>query len=318
MKLLKGLQSIEEYKGGTVATIGNFDGVHKGHQALLHSLRMEANKLGLPLVVIIFEPQPGEFFQGAKAPARISSLREKLQVLKSAKVDYVCCLKFNSTLSSMDPTEFAARLFSTFNPSLLMIGKDFRFGRDRLGDVSLLEKLAIPYDSQLHIFPDHTFASERVSSTNVRRALEAGNLQHAHDLLGRTYSMCGRVVKGKGMGRQWGIPTVNLNLHRLTLPLKGVLAVRLKRSSGQILWGVANLGTRPTVDGTKNILEVHLFDFDESLYGEIVQVFFKYKLRDEQKFASVEALIQQIHIDIQTAKEWIHAEIVQQRDFTTN
>jgi riboflavin kinase/FMN adenylyltransferase len=315
MKLFKGFRPIDEFKGGTVATIGNFDGVHRGHQALLYALRIEADKLGLPLVVILFEPQPGEFFHNDKAPARISSLREKLHALRKAKVDYVYCFKFDNALSTMDAFVFAERIYSHFNLAVLMVGKDFRFGRNRLGDVQLLTELAFHRGAKVKIFPDFVIGLERVSSTSIRRALEEGKLEQAREFLGCNYSMCGRVVGGKGVGKQWGIPTANLNMHRLRLPLKGVFAVHARRSNGEVLSGVANLGTRPTVDGTKKILEIHLFDFDEILYGEILQVFFRYKLRDEIKFKSVEDLIKQIHTDINVAKEWLQATNIKERDF---
>jgi riboflavin kinase/FMN adenylyltransferase len=172
-----------------------------------------------------------------------------------------------------------------------------------MGNVTLLTELAEPYECKIQVFPDYAIAQDRVSSTRIRQALQAGELQQVEKLLGRPYSMCGRVMRGKGLGKQWGIPTANLNLNRLNLPLKGVFAVDVQRMNGERRSGVANIGTRPTVDGSKNILEIHLFEFEDSLYGEMLQVFFNYKLRDEVKFSSVDALIQQIHLDISMAKE---------------
>ncbi len=185
----------------------------------------------------------------------------------------------------------------------LVIGRDFRFGHARQGDVALLEELGQRVGCLVQTFPDFTIEEERVSSTKIRHALLQGQLEQATVLLGRTFSLCGRVIKGDGRGKQWGIPTANLGMHRLTLPLKGVFCVQVCRSTGELLKGVANIGSRPTVDGTKNILEIHLFDFNESLYGEMLQVFFLHKLRDEIKFSSVDALIQQIQDDVVAAKE---------------
>jgi riboflavin kinase/FMN adenylyltransferase len=303
MKLLHGLTNFPDFAKGTVTTIGNFDGVHLGHQALLKTLRAEASRLQLPLVVLLFEPQPAEYFRPEQAPARLTSLREKLAVLKFSKVDYVYCLKFDEALALMSAETFAENyFFSLLNSKFLLIGEDFRFGQGRLGDVSLLQKLGANHGCTVQTFPDFSINNKRVSSTKIRDALAPGELQTASELLGRTFSLCGRVVKGDGRGRQWGIPTANLSMHRLMLPLKGVFCVQVGRTKGKLLNGVANLGSRPTVDGSKNILEIHLFDFDESLYGEMLQVFFLHKLRDEVKFSSVDALIAQIHDDVARAK----------------
>lgn len=186
----------------------------------------------------------------------------------------------------------------------LLVGEDFRFGRQRQGDIHLIEKVAKDYGAWIETFPDVSIEGERVSSTKIRTALANDDLAQVSLLLGRDYSLCGRVIRGDGRGRQWGIPTANLSTHRLALPLKGVFCIQVKRKN---VWltGVANLGSRPTLDGTKNVLEVHLFDFDESLYGEILQVFFLHKLRDEIKFPSVDALIKQIHDDINAARVFL-------------
>ncbi|MBA2709814.1 MAG: bifunctional riboflavin kinase/FAD synthetase [Tatlockia sp.] len=303
MKLLRGLRNFPDFTRGTVTTIGNFDGVHLGHQALLKTLRAEASLLEMPTVVLLFEPQPAEYLRPEQSPARLTTLREKLAVLKNCQVDYVICLKFNEKLALMSAQDFAEHyFFSTLNSKFLLIGEDFRFGKGRLGDVSLLTQLGTNHDCKVQTFPDFSIKTNRVSSTKTRDALGQGDLEAASQLLGRTFSLCGRVVKGDGRGRQWGIPTANLSMQRLKLPLKGVFCVQVKRNGGKLLNGIANLGTRPTVDGSKNILEIHLFDFDESLYGEMLQVFFLHKLRDEVKFSSVDALIDQIHIDVASAR----------------
>ncbi|KTC84127.1 bifunctional riboflavin kinase/FAD synthetase [Legionella brunensis] len=307
MKLLRGLDNISCFSQGTVATIGNFDGVHRGHQALLTKLLTHANRLQLPSVVLLFEPQPGEFFHKQQSPARLSSLREKLEVFKHYNIDYVCCLKFNKELALMAAEDFARHyFFSLLQIKYLLVGEDFRFGQQRKGDVHLIREMGKEQDCCVETFPDVALESERISSTKIREALAKGDLNRASILLGRTFTLCGRVIRGDGRGRQWGIPTANLSMHRLSLPLKGVFCVQIERNG---LWftGVANLGSRPTVDGTKNVLEIHLFDFDENLYGEMLQVFFLHKLRDEIKFSSIDALIKQIHDDVNAAKAYFCA-----------
>lgn len=303
MKLLRDPFYHPLFAAGSVVTIGNFDGVHLGHQALFSQLTAEARKRDLPSVVILFEPQPGEFFNKNQAPARLTRLREKLVILKKCKVDYVYCLRFNNILADMNPRFFIEHyFFSLLQAHYILVGADFHFGKQRQGDVKLLTEIAAERHCKAAIFPDFHVAGGRVSSTKIRQLLAQGQLTEASALLGRSFSISGRVKKGDGRGRQWGVPTANLSVQRLSLPLKGVYCVQLRRPSGQLLKGVANLGSRPTVDGSKMVLEVHLFDFDENLYGEMVQVFFLHKLRDENKFSSVDELIAQIHDDVATAK----------------
>ncbi|MCW8400198.1 bifunctional riboflavin kinase/FAD synthetase [Legionella sp. PATHC038] len=305
MKLLRGIQHFSAFDKGVVATIGNFDGVHLGHQNLLKTLRNKANHLKLPLVLILFEPQPREYFQQEKAPARLSSLREKLDVLRSCQIDYVYCIKFDNALAQTTATDFVRTyLFSILNVKHLLIGEDFRFGKNREGDVSLLMKLGAEQACDVSIYSNFCINEDRISSTRIRMALQHGDMNTAAKYLGRLYSICGRVLHGDGRGRQWGIPTANLALHRTALPLQGVFVVQVRIAS-KIVYGVANVGRRPTVDGSKNILEVHLFDFEQSIYGELLQVFFLHKLRDEVKFTSVDALIAQIYDDIAAAKEFL-------------
>lgn len=305
MKLLRAIPHLSVFNEGVIATIGNFDGVHLGHQNLLNTLRKKANSLKLPLVVILFEPQPREYFQKDKAPARLSSLREKLTVLRACGVDYVYCLRFNEAVAQTSATDFARHyLFSLLRVTHLLVGDDFRFGKGREGDVRLLQQLGSEYACEVSTYSDFCINSERISSTKIRNALEQGQLEIAANYLGRPYSICGRVMHGAARGRQWGIPTANLGLRRLSVPLQGVFAVRVQVTS-QTLYGVANIGKRPTIDGTKSILEVHLFDFDQSIYGELMQVFFLHKLRNEVKFTSVDALIAQIEDDIVVAKSFV-------------
>lgn len=306
MKLLRGLQQITELNAGSVATIGNFDGVHRGHQALLESLREHASRMQLPMLVILFEPQPGEYFNKQTAPARLYRLREKLNALRQLGVDYVYCLKFGAQLATMLPEDFAEQfIFSRLNIKHLLLGGDFRFGRERSGDLILLKEIGHKWGAVVDTCPNFCVNDERVSSTQIRHALQLGELNRAQALLGRAYSLCGRVMHGQGIGRKWGVPTANLSVHRGTLPLSGVFCVSVKRQGKPLLAGVANMGRRPTIDGSKNVLEVHIFDFNESLYGEILEVFFLHKLREEIKFSSVDALIAQIHADVAAARDHI-------------
>jgi len=306
MKLLRSVQYLADFEKGVVATIGNFDGVHLGHQSLIKALRAKADKMNLPLVLILFEPQSREYFQKDNAPARLSSLREKLDILRQCEVDFVYCVKFDSTLAMTTASEFAGdHLFSALKVKYLLVGEDFQFGKSREGNISLLRTLGAEYGCEVDTYHDFCIKNERVSSTKIRQALQDSNLDLVAKFLGRTFSLCGRVIRGDGRGRQWGIPTANLSLHRLSLPLHGVFVVQVNLGS-KIVHGVANIGKRPTVDGTKNILEIHLFDFDDSIYGELLQVFFLHKLRDEVKFTSVDALIAQIHNDIAAAKVFLN------------
>ncbi|KGP64172.1 FMN adenylyltransferase [Legionella norrlandica] len=305
MKLLRGSNHFALFDKGAVATIGNFDGVHIGHQHLIKALRVKADKLQLPLVVILFEPQPREYFHKNNAPPRLSSLREKIDILRQCQVDYVYCIKFDENLAQSTASFFARHyLLEGLKIRYLLVGQDFRFGKDRKGDVELLKTLGANYSCEVDVYPDFFIGNEKVSSTKIREALQRGELPQAAKFLGRPYSMCGRVIKGDGRGRQWGIPTANLGMHRLSVPLQGVYVVQVHIHS-KMVTGVANIGTRPTVEGTQNILEVHLFDFNESIYGELLQVIFLHKLRDEVKFTSVDALITQINRDITEAKAFL-------------
>ena len=311
MKLLRSTEKIPEFSKGTVVTIGNFDGVHLGHQALLSQLKTESLKRQLPLVVVLFEPQPNEFFLKDKAPARLSTLREKIKAFASCGVDYVVCLRFNQTLAHMPAQQFAETyFFFRLHCRYLLIGNDFQFGYQRQGNITLLRAIAESNNCLIEIFSDILINNRRISSTKVREALFHGELEEARKLLGRSYSMSGRVVRGNGQGRQWGIPTANLALSKRILPLKGVYCVEVQRENGACFNGVANVGCRPTLDGSKNVLEVHLFDCNDSLYQERLQINFLHKLRDEQKFDSKEQLIKQIYQDVTEAKAYFSARSV--------
>ncbi|MEN8216047.1 MAG: bifunctional riboflavin kinase/FAD synthetase [Pseudomonadota bacterium] len=301
MELIRNLSQLRPRHQGCVATIGNFDGVHLGHQAVLQQLTAKAKKLQLPTLVIIFEPQPMEFFAPDKAPARLTRLREKLIVMRRYGVDRVLCLHFNASFAALSAEAFIQQILG-LGIRHLVIGDDFRFGQKRQGDFATLQQVGKQYGFTIE--SQHTFilGNQRVSSTRVRQALMQGDLDAARELLDRPYTMCGRVRYGQQMGRTIGFPTANIFLHRQVSPLNGVFAVTLHGVTEKPLAGVANLGTRPTINGSQLLLEVHLFDFQRTIYGHYVEVEFVRKLRDEQRFASIEALKQQIEKDVRLAR----------------
>ncbi|WP_439503724.1 bifunctional riboflavin kinase/FAD synthetase [Methylophaga sp.] len=305
-KIIRGLYNLPDPAQGCVATIGNFDGVHLGHQAVLTQLAMKADMLNLPAVVITFEPQPFEYFVPEKAPARLSRFREKVEALRAYSIQKLCVLRFNRQLAEMQAETFIQKLLvEGLNVRYLVVGDDFRFGKDRQGDFALLQQVGKQHGFQ--VVNMHTFAIDdmRVSSTRIREALQDGDLAVAEKLLGRPYRMSGRVAHGDKRGRKMGYPTANIHLHRAKVPLNGVYAVQLYGIDEEPVNGVANIGVRPTISGSdKALLEVHLFDFKRDIYGEHVQVYFLKKLREEQKFASLEQLIEQIHIDSAQAKSF--------------
>jgi riboflavin kinase/FMN adenylyltransferase len=307
MELIRGLHNLKPEHRGCVATIGNFDGVHLGHQAIIGQLAEQGDRMRLPTTVIIFEPQPPEYFQSAdKVPPRLMRLREKLQALRRYSVDRVLCLDFNAALAAMPPDEFIRRiLVEGLGVKYLVVGDDFRFGARRAGDFALLKRAGEQHG--FHVTPMHTFQieDERVSSTRVRSALAAGDLAAAEKLLGRPYRMCGRVAHGDKRGRTIGVPTANVHLHRVATPLKGVYVVEVFGLYDEPVAGVANIGTRPTVDGTRTLLEIHLFEFSREIYGHYININFLHKLRDEKRFSSFEELKTWIQRDIDDARQWL-------------
>ena len=309
-----------------MVTIGSFDGVHLGHQAILRQVRQQAARLGLPAVVMIFEPQPHEFFAGEKAPARLMRLRDKILALFAEGIDRVCCLPFNDALSQLTATDFIQRiLLAGLGTRCLVIGDDFHFGNARTGNVDLLQAAGRQHNFQVMDNRTLLLGGERVSSTRIRELLWQNAFDQAAKLLGRPYSISGKVVKGKQLGRQLGAPTANIHLHRYRSPLSGVFAVTARVENGQ--WqngqwesgapkkserenaepmeGVANVGIRPTVGGDdKPLLEVHLFDRDIDLYQQTLVVEFKHKLREEKRFSSLEELTHNIHRDMRQARNF--------------
>jgi riboflavin kinase/FMN adenylyltransferase len=309
-KIIRGLHNLPNDPQGCVATIGNFDGIHLGHQAVLNQLALKGDLLGLPAVVITFEPQPNEFFVPEHAPARLCRLREKVEALRSYSIQQLCVLRFNTQLASMTAEQFIKTLLvDGLNVRYLVVGDDFKFGKDRQGDFALLQQAGAEFGFQ--VVNMHTFAIEhqRVSSTRIRQALAEGDLQLTEQLLGRPFRLSGRVAHGDKRGRTMGFPTANIHLHRCKVPLSGVYAVQLFGIEGEPIQGVANVGVRPTVGADKALLEVHLFDFNREIYGEHVQIHFLHKLRDEKKFDGLPSLIEQIQLDTQQAKRYFSQEL---------
>lgn len=302
MKFIRGIKSLFQNNQACVATIGNFDGLHLGHQKIIGQLKQKAIELQLPLTVISFEPLPAEYFT-AEPPMRIYPLRDKVRILGSLGVDNFLCLKFDSLLANMLPTEFIMDiLINNLDVKHLAVGDDFRFGKKRQGDFTLLKELGQQNDMQVVQTATVVQQDERVSSTRIREALQIGDITTANKLLGHSYQLSGRVRAGDKRGRTIGFPTLNLKLPEHIAPHRGVYAVRVHGLIELPLDGVANLGTRPTVNGTENRLETHLFDFDGDVYGEYICVELIDFIRAEQRFENFEILKQQINKDVITAK----------------
>jgi riboflavin kinase / FMN adenylyltransferase len=290
---------------GCVATIGNFDGLHQGHQRVIQSLIKLGQQLNLPTCVILFEPHPQEFFNQSKAPARLMRLREKIKCLQFLGIDRVLCLRFNKHLAACSAKEFVKKiLVDKLGIKGLIIGDDFRFGKGRQGDFTLLKKLGKEYKFNVFSSPTVLFDNERIGSSRVRNAVWQADFKLAKLLLGRAFRLSGRVIYGDQRGHLLGFPTANIGLHRQTPPLQGVFIVNVYGLSKKLLAGVANSGKRPTLGGSKNLLEVHLFDFDQNIYGRYIEVEFLKKIRNEKKFDNLEALKQQITKDIAIAKDY--------------
>lgn len=303
---IRGLHNLRPSHRGCVATIGSFDGVHLGHQAILQQLQQVANACKLPSVVIIFEPQPHEFFAGDKAPARLMRLREKVQALLAAGVNRVLCLQFNGALRRLSAEAFVEKvLIEGLGIKHLVVGDDFRFGCDRRGDFALLRTIGSQRGFSVTDTVTLEVGGERVSSTRIRQLLEQGDFASAEQLLGKPYSINGRIAYGQQLGRKLGVPTANVHLRRYRSPLHGVFTVTVKFADGSVYKGVANVGVRPTVTGDKKpLLEVHLFDFSRMAYGAMIDVTFHTKLRDEKKFNSLDELQTQLQMDIAQAKQF--------------
>ncbi|MCK5361219.1 MAG: bifunctional riboflavin kinase/FAD synthetase [Gammaproteobacteria bacterium] len=308
MKIYRDLSDIPQPFENACVTIGNFDGVHLGHQAVLGQLVEKGAAMKLPTTLISFEPTPAEYFSQDKAPARLTTFREKFITLKRFAIDRLLVLPFNQRMASMSAEDFInSTLIEGLDIRYLVVGDDFRFGQDRTGDFELLEKTGKENNFTVVSMPSFRIDDERVSSSGIRSALADGDFNRAERLLGRPYHMAGKVAHGDKRGRQWGFPTANINMKRKVIPLRGIFAVEVFGLDHEPVFGVANLGTRPTVGGMRTLLEVHLFDFDEEIYGRRINVLFRHKIREEVRFDSFDELKAQIALDVISAREYFSA-----------
>lgn len=302
MKFINDLKSLKNSQQPCVATIGNFDGLHLGHQTILANLKLKAEAFNLPLTVISFEPLPTEYFMH-EPPARIYPLRDKVKMLASLGVDNFLCLKFNATLASTDPTDFIKNiLIHSLKVQYLSVGDDFRFGYKRGGGFNLLQTVGEIHGMIVEDTKTQIQEGQRISSTRVRQALGKGDIQTANSLLGHQYQLSGRIRHGDKRGRTISFPTLNMKVPKLIAPQRGVYAVTIHGLSDEPLKGVSNLGMRPTVNGTENRLETHVFNFNSDVYGKYICVELKEYIRGEHQFDNIEALKEQINIDAQKAK----------------
>jgi riboflavin kinase/FMN adenylyltransferase len=294
---------------GSVATIGSYDGLHLGHRKLLDTVLGLAKNADLPSIIMSFEPTPGEFFAAGRPPARLMRFREKFDALATAGVDVFFCPRFDAQMRGMAPDAFIRRLLiHAMNIRHLVIGDDFRFAERRQGTVDQLRRAGRALGFEVHQQPSVILDGERVSSTAIREVLWRGEVGRATRLLGRHYGMSGKVVRGDNLGRKLGFPTANVDLRRRQSPVMGIFAARVRGLGEAPLNAVASVGTRPTFGGTKPLLEVHIFDFDEQIYGRYIHVDFIARLRNEEKFEDEQALIEQMHRDAQRARELLSEE----------
>jgi riboflavin kinase/FMN adenylyltransferase len=313
MRLIRGLTNLKRFSqqpeaplaNGCVATIGNFDGVHLGHQTIIDQVREKAVELGVPSVVMVFEPQPREFFQGIDAPPRLMPFRQKFEALLRSGIDIVLCLRFDENFRGYSGMGFIEDvLIDGLGVHHLVVGDDFRFGCDRAGDFALLRSVGKERGFSVENTRTVEVAGDRVSSTRIRQVLGENRLEDAEALLGHSYRIRGRVVYGQQLGRQIGAPTANVLLPRMPA-LRGVYVTFVTLADGRVLDGVANIGLRPTVDGRQPSLEVHLLDYTGTLYGQRIDVVFRHFLRGEVKFDSVDDLKHQIARDFEDARAWL-------------
>ncbi len=312
MKLVRLSSARNSWPGARALTVGGFDGLHFGHQELIRNARSAAQRLGVPASLLSFEPLPREFFQRARAPARLTNFRERWRLLQSLGLDEFLVIRFDAGMAQMSALDFM-QLLSRVGARHITVGHDFRFGHGGAGDAAMLVQHGPPLGFTADIVAPVLLAGERVGSRMVREALASGDLAGAQRMLQRAYSMRGRVRRGAQLGRTLGFPTANLAMHRRALPFSGIFAVRVHAPAASVAaqpvaalngWpGVASLGTRPQVNGVEPLLEVHLFDFSADLYGREIEVEFVARLRDEQRFESLAELTAQMHLDAAAARQ---------------
>ena len=307
MELIRGRHNLRPHHRGCAVTIGAFDGVHLGHQSVLTHLRQQAKSLEVPTTVVTFEPLPREYLRPLEAPPRITTLRDKWPLLAECGVDRVLCLPFNESLRQLSAREFVEEVFvSGLGVRYLAFGDDFRFGNRREGDLDYVRALADEFGYAVAPTPTLKLGDDRVSSTRIRAALAEADFELAAQLLGRPFELAGRVLHGQKLGRQLDAPTANIALHRIRSPLQGVYAVRVCGGGLEEAPGVANVGVKPTIgESLEATLEVHVLEGSPDLYGERLTVRFRHKLRDEQKFPSLDALKAGIAADKANARTWL-------------
>lgn len=304
--LIKGFSNLTNRHRPSVVSIGNYDGVHLGHQHVVKTLLAKSNELGVPSTVITFEPLAKEFFR-PESVLRLTSLEQRANQLVELGVDQVLCIDFTQEFANYSPLGFVEEiLIDGLGVEYLCVGDDFRFGKDRAGDFKFLQEIGQQRGFSVAAHETFQLNGERVSSGRVRQALTNNDFALAEQLLGRSYTIQGKVSQGQQLGRTINFPTANIELGDYKLVVNGVFAVSCQlNNSDVVVQGVANIGKRPTVDGQQNRLEVHLFDFNQDIYGQDIDVRLLRKIRDEQKFDSVDDLQRQIQLDVQSAKEYL-------------
>ncbi len=307
MQLIRGLYNLTRPLRASAVTIGNFDGVHRGHQQVISQLKRVAQHASLPTVVIIFEPQPIEYLAPDKAPKRLARFREKITYLNAQQINFLLCLRFDAKLASLSAEAFVQQiLLESLNTRHLVIGDDFHFGKNRQGNFQFLQQHCERFGFEVGETETLLIDGARVSSTRVRECIQRDDFNMAADLLGRPYSLSGKIVHGKKLGRQLGFPTINIKMGDDTLIVKGIFAVIVKGIDNRSLQGVASIGTRPTVNGVDTILEVYILDFDQDVYGYSVVVEFLHKIRNEEEFDSLEELTSWIAQDTEKVKAFFN------------
>jgi len=312
MQLIRGIHNIQSLiennnEKQCVLTIGNFDGVHLGHRRVVNALVEKAKQLNCVPSVMVFEPQPQELFSPHTAPARLTRLRDKYIYLQRLGVERLICVNFNRRFADLTAQTFIEELLvKKLKVKHLIIGDDFRFGKSRTGNYSLLQQAGKQLNFDVSDTASYKLKQCRISSTEIRKALENNELAEAERMLGRPYSIIGRVFHGDKRGRQLGFPTANVLLKRRVSPVSGVYVVKIVSQEGDY-YGVANIGARPTVSGIRQQLEVHIFDFAKDIYGQTIEVVLLTKLRDEEKFASLAQLTEQISQDSEQARQYVRA-----------
>lgn len=305
MELIRGIHNLRARHLGSVVTIGNFDGVHRGHQVILAGLKEAGRALALPDTVMIFEPQPQEFFQGAQAPARLMNWRDKIDALAATGVERVLCVRFDEKFRALTARQFVEKLLvQGLGCRYLVIGDDFRFGCDRGGDFSMLQAAGAEFGFAVRNTTTVEVAGERVSSTRIRAAIKSADFALAETLLGRPYSVSGHVVHGDKIGRGLGVPTANIPPRRLHSPLSGIYTVTVDGAAAEAVYGVSSVGRRPTVNGKDERIETYLLDFNADIYGRRIRVTFHHKLREELKFDSLASLKMAMEKDIADARSY--------------